>query len=100
MSIWLKVGLVILIVAVAYAPYNAASHLRDSQVLGCARGKLSNAANAKAWRAAETARRAGSTELDRDTADLYADVASGLERRSRIVCARVYPKPSLFPKVF
>ena len=100
MKSWDRVGLLVLILAVFAVNYSGRVDLRESQLAGCARGKLSNAANAKAWRAAESARKGGPTMLDKRTAGLYAQVADGLEDRSRIDCEREYPAPSLLPKFF
>jgi hypothetical protein len=74
--------------------YQGRVELRDSQVRGCHRSQLDRSANARGWRIAEHARRAdGQTTVAAE----YARIAAGLERRSRIDCARAFPHPSLIP---
>lgn len=86
---------------------------------GCERSKLDREANATGWRAAETARLntlAKSRHISftqawkliwrkpslTDSPDLvaartYDKIASGQEARSRISCAKAFPKASLLP---
>lgn len=79
---------------VFYQTYQGRTSLAHSQQRGCERGKKDRNANAQGWRIAEGARRAnGQTEI----ADHYARIAAGLEQRSRIDCAKAYPKASFLP---
>jgi hypothetical protein len=87
-------GVVVLIVAVWLTGYQGRHALVDSQRNGCERGRLDRAANARAWREAEKARRA---DRDYGTARVYAQVATGLETRARIDCSDAFPSPSLLP---
>lgn len=65
------------------------TRLRD----GCFRSKLDRTSNASGWRIAESARRGeGQVEI----ANKYANIAYGLEKRSRINCAVAFPKARLF----
>lgn len=68
--------------------------LRSASVNGCQRSALDRAGNARAWRAAERARRA---DHDWGTAALYGQVAGDLEQRARIDCHAAYPHPNLSP---
>lgn len=99
--------------------YQGRKDLVESQRAGCARGKLDRAANARGWRAAETARLSSlSRELDITyaaaeamlvvkphavdhsdlvAARLYNDIAFGLEKRSRIDCLKEFPEAGLIP---
>lgn len=72
--------------------------LRDSQLAACERAKLDRRVNAEGWRVAEHARRASGTATDLRAADLYDRIATGLEMRARVVCARAYPPVRLLGK--
>lgn len=80
----------------AWQSYDGRVRLREGQLAGCERGKLDRAANAAGWRTAERARRATGTPTDLAAADRYSAIAAGLEQRSRIDCARVFPDPGSF----
>lgn len=81
-----------LVLVVFYTAAQGREDLRQSQLRGCERGKLDRSANALGWRTAEHARRASGTPDDIKTANRYARIAGGLELRSRIDCARAFPK--------
>lgn len=90
-------GLVVNVFLVGYIFWTGYEGRRDlvaSQRAGCNRGKLDRGANAKGWRIAEGARRA---DGEIEVANKYNDIASGLEKRSRIVCSEAFPKASLIP---
>lgn len=79
---------------VLYQSYAGRVQLVKTQRAGCARGKLDRVANASGWRFAEKARRdAGEITV----ANHYANLASGLEKRSRIDCQTAFPNASLLP---
>lgn len=104
---------------VFFQAYQGRTALVDSQRAGCGRGKLDRAANASGWRSAQAARlrsvavtmhisfdaakqvlrQAPSPDdlSDLTTARKYDKIATGLEKRARIDCAKVYPKAGLFP---
>jgi hypothetical protein len=87
--------LLMIVTYVLAQSYAGRVELRDSQVRGCHRSQQDRAANARGWRIAEHARRAsGETKV----ADAYAEIATGLEQRSRIDCERAFPAPSLIPR--
>lgn len=97
--------LVILVAAVAVTNFTGRHDLVASQRAGCARGKLDRAANARGWRIAQHARQvtandpaASSTERAsaRHAAEVYARIATGLEKRSRINCSQLFPEPGIF----
>lgn len=79
---------------VLYQSYQGRADLIKAQRGGCERGKLDRDANARGWRTAEAARKA---EGQIHIADLYAHIAAGQEKRSRIDCSKAYPKASLLP---
>lgn len=79
---------------VFYQSYEGRADLVDSQRHGCGRGKLDRGDNADGWRIAEKARREdGQIEV----ANLYAAIATRLEKRSRIDCPTEFPKAGLLP---
>ena len=89
--------LVVLLCTIAYtffAAYEGRKDLVKSQRAGCERAKLDRAANASGWRNAEAARR---RDNDVDVANQYAEIADGLEERSKIDCATAFPKASFIP---
>lgn len=81
--------------------YSGRADLRDAQVRGCERARLDRAENAAGWRTAEAVREQAFAHerrpADRAAAARYARVASSLERRSRIDCARAFPPASFWP---
>ena len=77
-----------------YQSYVGRSDVVSAQRKGCERGKKDRNANARGWRVAEHARRAGGQIA---VANFYAQIASGLEARRRIHCHDVYPDASLLP---
>lgn len=79
---------------VFYANYQGRVDTVKAQRAGCERSKLDRGANASGWRIAEAARRADGQHA---VAHRYSKIAGGLEFRSRIPCARAFPKASLFP---
>lgn len=104
---------------VFYQSYVGREDVVKSQRKGCERGKLDREANAEGWRAAERVRLAtfanqehlvveeAQVWLDEpsrpdDPPDLiaarrYNRIATGLEVRSKIDCAKAYPKAGIFP---
>lgn len=85
-------AIVVLIFSIWVSSYQGRVNVVDSQRRGCERGKLDRAANAQGWRIAQQARLAdGQVEVARQ----YARIAAGLEARSRIDCAAVFPHPKL-----
>lgn len=86
------IATVTLIVLVFVFAAQARDALHESQLRACERGKLDRTANALGWRTAEAARRASGTKSDLRAADAYAQIAEGLERRSRIDCEKAFPK--------
>lgn len=79
---------------VFYAGYEGRKDLVNSQRAGCKRGKLDRGANAAGWRIAQSARMADNQFA---VAARYSQIAGGLEERSRIDCAKAYPKASIIP---
>lgn len=88
------IGLVVLLFGVWWTGYDGRLEVVKSQRVGCERGKLDRAANAKAWREAQYAE---TRDADPGSAAIYKSVAEGLEERSLIVCAEAFPSPSLVP---
>lgn len=88
-------GCLILVVGyVFYQNYQGRNDLVEAQRKSCERAKKDRNANAAGWRIAETARRA---EGQFDVAEKYSRIATGLERRGRIICAIAFPKESVLP---
>lgn len=90
-------GLVVNVFMVGYVfwmGYEGRRDLVTSQRAGCNRAKLDRGANAEGWRIAEGARRA---DGEIEVANNYRDIASGLEKRSRIICSEAFPKASFIP---
>lgn len=93
--ILIGMGIQLLVIGyVFYQSYTGRVDLVDSQRSGCVRGKADRTANALGWRNAEAARRAAGEEK---VADIYADIAASLEKRSRIDCVDAYPNPGFLP---
>lgn len=93
----LIIGMVVQLFVIGYVFYQSyagRSGVVTAQRKGCERGKHDRDANAQGWRIAETARRASG---DIAVANHYAEIASGLEARSRIKCADVFPLAGLLP---
>lgn len=119
LMIYGMIAFLLLVGYVFFQSYQGRSDLVQSQRNGCERGKLDRAANAEGWRTAETARVSAAAEsmhisieavrkLIRQTpqpdevydlvaARKYDKIAHGLEVRSKINCARAFPKAGLFP---
>lgn len=109
----------LVIVYVGVSSYVSRENTVTAQRAACERGKKDRLANASGWRTAETARLSGlanarhisiaqaaalmyQTPRPDDLSDLiaarrYNKLAEDLESRSRIVCAKVFPKASLLP---
>jgi hypothetical protein len=79
---------------VLWQSYEGRVDLVSSQRAGCARGKLDRSDNAKGWR---TSQDLALTNGQPWAASAYALIASNLEARSRIDCAKAFPKASLIP---
>lgn len=104
---------------VFYSFYEGRKTTVENQRAGCERSKKDRDANAEGWRAAQMARMQSVVQtqhipLDEveqlvlqepqlsDPSDLvaakqYHNIASGLEKRSRINCSEAFPKASILP---
>lgn len=92
---WARIAVLVLcVLSVWLSSYQGRVDQAHDTQADCERGKLDRAANAKAWRQAEEARRG---DGDTDIADLYAGVAAGLEKRADLDCTEAFPEPSLLP---
>lgn len=97
LAIMLLIGMLVqlgVIGYVFYSSYQGRKEVVTSQRAGCKRGKLDRGANATGWRIAQAARAA---DKQFAVAARYSIIAAGLETRSRIDCAKAYPKASIFP---
>lgn len=97
MGVLIVIGMIVqlsVIVYVFYSSYEGRKDLVKSQRAGCERGLLDRSANAQGWRIAELAR---ATSGDFEVASEYDEIATGLEKRSQIICVKAYPKASIFP---
>jgi hypothetical protein len=86
--------MMLVLVYVLWQSYEGRVDLVNSQRAGCERGKLDRADSAKGWRAAQDLALSNSQPW---AARTYALIASNLETRSRIDCAKAFPKASLIP---
>jgi hypothetical protein len=89
---------IVLFIVVAVSGYQGAIDDAEFKRAGCERSKRDRAQNATGWRTAEMRLQA---QYDRDPqpTDLtalkkYARIATGLEKRSKIDCAKAFPNPS------
>lgn len=92
--IWGTMIQVLLVVYVFYQSYEGRETVVHAQRAGCERSKNDRKANAAGWRIAEKARRDGGQIL---VANHYRDIASQLEKRSRIPCNKAVPQAGIFP---
>jgi hypothetical protein len=86
---------IILFLVVGMSAYRSNRDDTISKRAGCERNKLDRAANATGWRTAEV-RLQAQYERDPQPSDLkalrkYNRIATGLEKRSRINCAKQFP---------
>jgi hypothetical protein len=91
------IGMGIQLVVIAYVfyqSYQGRSDVVDAQRNGCERSKLDRASNAKGWR---TAQARSKSQGQPQFAELYQNIAQGLEQRSRINCVVEFPKAGFLP---
>lgn len=97
MGVLIVIGMLVQLAVIGYVFYSSYEGRKDlviSQRAGCERGLLDRSANSQGWRIAELAR---AVTGDFGVAEEYDEIASGLEKRSQIICAKAYPKASIFP---
>jgi hypothetical protein len=100
--------MVLIVFSIWLSSYEGRKNVVQSQRSGCERAKLDRRANAQGWRTAQAARQVtaneppgdgGPSDEERSAAkvasDRYQEIADGLDRRSRIDCTAVFPKPKL-----
>lgn len=97
MGVLIVIGMIVQLGVIGYVFYSSYEGRKDlvtSQRAGCKRGIKDRRANGEGWRIAQSARIHDGQII---IAGRYARIAGGLEERSRIDCAKAFPKASIFP---